>query len=332
MSISPTEFITTPPLSARLGLMPGTNLNLLVALQALLEEANVTRAAERLGLSQSTASATLGRLRERFGDELLVRDGRHLVLTPFAEDLLPELRETLRLIELTFRSGEDFDPRTSTHHFTMAMSDYAIAVLHEPLYTRIAELAPQVTISVESFGPRAGAERSLLDVDVLVGPSSYGVRGMSRPLWKDRLVAILDADNPARPDGPVSLESLASLPHAVTLFGDGVSTAADRAFEERGIERTVRMHVSGWLPLPFAVQGTDLVAVMPERLARVHEEPSGRLTVVPLTADIPLVERYWYAPHRRSSVAHQWLFAQLDSVALELLNTRGAEASGQSVA
>jgi DNA-binding transcriptional LysR family regulator len=311
--------------------MPGTNLNLLVALQALLEEANVTRAAERLGLSQPAASSTLARLRERFGDELLVRDGRNLVLTPFAEDLLPELRETLRLIELTFRSGEAFEPRTSTHRFTVAMSDYAIAVIHEPLYARIAELAPHVTIAVESFGPRAGAERGLLDVDVLVGPSSYGVRGISRPLWKDRLVAIMDADNPARQNRPVSLETLASFPHAATLFGDGASTAVDRAFEERGIERTIRMHVSGWLPLAFAVQGTDLVAVMPERLARVHEAPSGRLTVVPLSADISLVERYWYAPHRRSSVAHQWLFAQLDAVASELTTLTAAETTSQSV-
>src|SRR6476646_9084382 len=111
----------------------GTDLNLLLPLKVLLEEGNVTRAGQRLSLSQPTMSAALARLRRRFDDELLVRSGRDYELTPFARDLLPEVQHAVRLVSAALGVEEEFDPSTSRHTFHLTMSDYAIAIMHEPL-------------------------------------------------------------------------------------------------------------------------------------------------------------------------------------------------------
>ncbi len=123
----------------------GTDLNLLLPLKALLEEGNVTRAGQRLELSQPAMSAALARLRRRFDDELLVRSGRDYELTPLARDLLPEVQHAVRLMARAMDREDEFDPVTSRRCFRLAMSDYAIAVLHEPLVRLISATAPVPT-------------------------------------------------------------------------------------------------------------------------------------------------------------------------------------------
>ena len=120
----------------------GTDLNLLLSLKVLLEEGNVTRAGVRLELSQPAMSAALARLRRRFDDELLVRAGRDYELTPFAKDLLPEVQHAVRLLGRALHLEDEFDPATSERVFRLSMSDYAIAVVHEPLLRLLARDAP----------------------------------------------------------------------------------------------------------------------------------------------------------------------------------------------
>ena len=111
----------------------GTDLNLLLPLKVLLEEGNVTRAGQRLELSQPAMSAALARLRRRFDDELLVRAGRGFELTPLAEDLRPVVAEAVEAAEALLGNQRDFDAATSTKRFTVSMSEYAMTVLSEPL-------------------------------------------------------------------------------------------------------------------------------------------------------------------------------------------------------
>ena len=120
----------------------GTDLNLLVQLKVLLEEGNVTRAGQRLSLSQPTMSAALARLRRKFNDELLTRSGRDYELTPLAVELLPEVQRAVRLMSRALQVEESFDPVRSDRTFRMMMSDYAIAVIHEQLVARVSVLAP----------------------------------------------------------------------------------------------------------------------------------------------------------------------------------------------
>ena len=207
----------------------GTDLNLLVPLKVLLEEGNVTRAGQRLELSQPAMSAALARLRRRFDDELLVRAGRDYELTPFARDLLPEVQHAVRLMGRALHLEDEFDPATSTRSFRMAMSDYAIAVVHEPLLRRMSETAPGVRLTIEHLGPEsASSDRVLLDYDALIAPLGFGFPGESRPLWRDRMVLIADRRNPRLRDGTLTLEDLADLPHAVRLRARGADPGRPR--------------------------------------------------------------------------------------------------------
>ncbi len=298
----------------------GVDLNLLLPLKVLLEEGNVTRAGQRLELSQPAMSAALARLRRRFDDELLVRAGRDYELTPFARDLLPEVQHALRLMGRALDLEDEFDPATSSRTFRLSMSDYAISVVHEPLVRLVATEAPGVRLSIDHLGPDARtSDRVLLDHDALIAPLGFGFPGESRPLWRDRMVVLADRSNPRLVDGRLTLQDLAALPHAVAGFGPGILTPVDRAFGEHGIDRRIALEVYGFLPLPFVIEGTTMVAVVPELLARMHLRERGPLVLVePPFGEVLLAEGYWFAADRLSDPAHRWLFSRLDAVADEL--------------
>jgi DNA-binding transcriptional LysR family regulator len=298
----------------------GTDLNLLLPLKVLLEEGNVTRAGQRLELSQPAMSAALARLRRRFDDELLVRSGRDYELTPFARDLLPEVQLALRLMGAALQLEDEFDAATSERTFRLAMSDYAIAVVHEPLVRLVEQEAPGVRLSIEHLGPGVReSPTALIEYDALIAPLGIGFLGESRPFWRDRMVVIADRANPRLVDGRLTLEDLAELPHAAAGFGPGVLTPVDRAFGELHIDRKIVLQVYGFLPLAFVIRGTDMVAVVPQRLARMLVRDGGSLAVVELPfEELVLAEGYWFGPDRLSDPAHRWLFGRLDAVRQEL--------------
>jgi DNA-binding transcriptional LysR family regulator len=306
----------------------GTDLNLLLPLKVLLEEGNVTRAGQRLELSQPAMSAALARLRRRFDDELLVRAGRDYELTPFARDLLPEVQHAVRLMGAALQLEDEFDPSTSQRTFRLTMSDYAIAVVHEPLVRMVEAEAPGVSLRIGHLGPESrSSDRVLLDNDALIAPLGFGFPGISRPLWRDRMVVMADRHNPRLADGRLTMSDLADLPHAVGSFGPGVLTPVDRVFGEHDIQRHVALQVFGFLPLPFVIEGTDMVAVVPEMLARMHLRPGGAVVLVePPFGEVLLPEGYWFAQDRLSDPAHRWLFSRLDAVRDQL----AAKAAGGS--
>jgi len=301
----------------------GTDLNLLLPLKVLLEEGNVTRAGQRLELSQPAMSAALARLRRRFDDELLVRAGRDYELTPFARDLLPEVQHALRLMGAALHLEEEFDPATSSRTFRLAMSDYAIAVVHEPLVRLVEAEAPGVRLSIGQLGTDlTTSPTSLIEHDALIAPMGFGFPGESRPLWRDRMVVIADRSNPRLADGRLTLEDLTVLPHAAAAFGPGVLTPVDRAFGELGINPRIALTVYGFLPLLFVIEGTDMVAVVPELLARMKVRDDGPLVQVePPFDDVVLAEGYWFDHDRLSDPAHRWLFGRLDAVREEIAVT-----------
>ncbi|MFC7531794.1 LysR family transcriptional regulator [Actinoplanes sp. GCM10030250] len=294
----------------------GTDLNLLLFLRVLLEEGNVTRAGARLEVGQPAMSAALAKLRRRFDDELLVRAGRDYELTPFARDLLPEVQRAVRLMARALDLENRFEPATSTRTFRLAMSDYAVAVLHEPLVRRLRETAPGVRLSIERIGPKARtSERTLLEHDAMVAPLGFGFPGESRPLWRDRMVLLADRRNSRLADGRLTLRDLAELPHAAATFGPGILTPVDRVLGEHDIHPHVVLQVSGFLPLAFVIEGTEMVAVVPERLARLHSADGPVTIVEPPFGEVVLAEGYWYTRDRLGDSAHRWLFARLDELA-----------------
>ena len=180
----------------------GVDLNLLVTLRALLEEGNVTYAGARVGMSQPAMSIALGRLRRHYKDELLVRSGRDYSLTPLAKALLPSVQESLRLIDRALDVSPGFDAAVSTRQFSIALSDYAVIVLIEPLLRRLRELAPGVGLELSPIPPGTqDSDRALLQHDLLITPIGFRVPGWPEVIFRDRLVCIVDPANPRLRDG-----------------------------------------------------------------------------------------------------------------------------------
>jgi len=286
----------------------GIDLNLLVVFGALLEERNLTRAAAKLNLGQSTMSGALARLRRHFGDELLVRSGRQYMLTPEAQRLLPAVREALHQIECAFAETDDFDPAASARTFSVAISGPSIVALSW-LLQRVHELAPGVRLRLRPIdGDLIGGDEGLLQHDLLIAPVGfYSVHGQPDVICRDRLVCIADPANPYLRHGQLSLADLASMPHAAAELPHVEAHPVRAVLERQGIAPTVAMAASSWLPIPFLVAGTDMVAVIPERLARRTADAAGVVVIEPPFGDTELSEAAWWHPMCATDPALTWL-------------------------
>jgi DNA-binding transcriptional LysR family regulator len=297
----------------------GTDLNLVIALKALLEEGNVTRAGAKIGKSQPAMSTALARLRRHYKDELLVRVGRDYELTPFARALIPSVQQTVTSVESALDIGRRFDPSTSRHVFRLTATDYAITVLAEPLLGRISELAPGMRLEFDAIPlDMHESERGLMHCDALIAPLGFGFPGSYEPLFRDRFVCVADPSNPRLRDGRLDLADLEALPHAVRSCGGTHVAPADRVMDELGVRRRIQVTTVGWLPLPFLVAGTDLVAIMPERLAHRVAVPLGLTMAEPPFGRVELIETLWWHPDRAGTPEHAWLRRTLTEVAAGL--------------
>src|SRR5882757_778512 len=312
----------------------GTDLNLLVILQALLEEGNVTRAGVRLGMPQPAVSNALARLRRHYKDELLLRTGNGYDLTPLARSLLPSVQESTRLIGRTFSPGQSGQPPVGDRMFTICLSDYSMTVLGEPLLRRVHDLAPDARMQLRlATREPADADRSLLGYDLLIGPPRLQSAGQPEIIMRDRLVYVADPANPWLRDGRLTAEDLAALPHAAARFPDPASDPAGMALLRRGISPHVVLTTGGWLPLPFLIAGTDLVAAIPERLARRTGAAAGVTLVEPPFGIIELVEAAWWHPLHATDLALTWLRGIVSEVAASLppvLNLPGQRRPGDA--
>jgi DNA-binding transcriptional LysR family regulator len=301
----------------------GIDLNLLTVLGALLEHRNVTRAGERLRLSQPAMSGALARLRQHFDDELLVRSGRNYRLTPMASSLLPAVREALGQLERTLSVPTGFDPATSRRRFTVAISAQSMLALSGVL-RRVGELAPGVHFDMWPITTTLmETGNHLLAYDVLIGPEGFRADGDPEVILRDRIVYVADPGNPwlrASADGTwrLTAEDLAALPHAAARLPQAALVTA--ALGRIGVTPSVIATTGGWLPLPFLVAGTDMVAAAPERLARQVSGAAGVVVAEPPFGTVELAEAAWWHPLHTTDPALSWLrgiiLASLGSLSL----------------
>ncbi|MET9789818.1 LysR family transcriptional regulator [Streptomyces canus] len=283
------------------------DLNLLLALEALLEEKNVTHAGVRLCTSQSGMSGSLARLRRHFNDELLVRVGREYELTPLAERLLPLVQASLHKAEEALSLTRHFDPEHSRQRFSVVMSDYVMTVFVEPLLRVIAQEAPGVRIDFHPIvDGQLETETHLRCHDLMIVPLGYQIPGVSEAVMHDRFVCLVDPDNPRLVEGRLGLRDLAEMPHAACSIGRG-NTPVGRQLETLGITPKVQVSTPGFSVLPFLVSGTDLVTLVPERLARRYEGFARCVAVPTPFPDVPLVEAMHWHNNRHADPAHRWL-------------------------
>lgn len=297
----------------------GVDINVLVALAAVLEERNLTRAGERINISQPAMSGVLVRLRRHFGDELLVRVGREYQLTPLARVLLPTAQEALAQVERTLQMSRSFDPAATQRTFTISISDYALSVIAEPLTRAVRQAAPGASLTFDSL-PRDKEllGKYLLRRDVLVGAPNRGIPGTRQALFRDRFVCVAAAGHPDVVDGAITPDRFTDAGFAATVFGQGIDTPVDQALRAAGVRIRTAMTVPTLLALPFAVTGTDMLAFVPLRMVRrCMEQLDLQIVRAPVTP-APLVEAAHWDPASGSEAGVQWLLGVLREVSTQV--------------
>jgi LysR family transcriptional regulator, nod-box dependent transcriptional activator len=259
------------------------DLNLLVALDALLAERNITLAGQRLHLSQSAMSSGLARLRDYFGDELLIQVGRKMQPTPLGESMVGPLRRILNDIQANIVAKPGFDPATSQRVFSIMMSDYAASVLMTRVARHAARVAPQV--SFELLSNNVEAPDDVLnrgDVDLLVMPAQALTSEHPKlPLFVDDYVCIAWSGNPVVGDS-MTLDEYLGLGHVVLQFSRGrVPTVDEWVLKQLGHVRRTEVIAMNFNLLAQFVVGTNRIATLQRRLAQYYAQ------VLPLKLLLP---------------------------------------------
>jgi DNA-binding transcriptional LysR family regulator len=297
------------------------DLNLLVHLDALLAERSVTRAAARVGLSQSAMSHNLARLRDLFSDELLTRGPEGLRPTPRALALVEPVRIALAQIQVLVSRDEAFDPRTAERTFSVGLPDSMEILIVPSLLAYLREVAPGIHLRLHNID-----SSKLLDdldadrVDLAVG---YGVFAQGQAHHKRRLLfteTYLCMFNAERTGitASISLDDYLRLPHVLTSLRPGERGVVDDALEKLGLRRTVVLTTPRFLAVPSLVARAPVVVTMHARLARFFAAELGlSLSLPPVELPDMAVSLLWHASYDHDP-AHAWLRQMMVRLVAEL--------------
>lgn len=246
------------------------DLNLFVGLKVLLEEQSITRAARRLHLSQSAVSGILARLREHFKDELLVMFGKTMVLTPFGASLVEPVNELLLQVRSTAERRPAVLPTDARRRFKLIASDYMTAVLLGEVSREVHRLAPG--ISFETVDPSAACmelfERG--EADLLITIKDYCIKSLPISTLLDEHYTAIVCKGNSLVGEELSLEQYLSMGHVTTQFGPDFGDSHEHAFmKSQGYRRNIEMAASNFNSVPHFVMGTNRIATVHSRLARI---------------------------------------------------------------
>lgn len=290
--------------------LSSVDLNLLVAFDAIFELRSVTAAAQRLHIGQPAMSATLGRLRILFKDDLFVRIGRDMQPTATAQAIAPDVASVLQQIRLTLQSSQQFSPGISQQSFVIGCSDYSSIVILPPLLRLCRQSAPGINFRLISY--EKNQLGSLLERNAMVialGSTFHDLpqRIKEESLMKERFVGICRKQHPVLQDKSVSLEQFVEPPHALfTLRQDAVG-AVDQALEALNLSRRIILTTPYLLTLSAIVADSETVAAIPSRLAQqLVEQGSVDSFEIPLDLDPWYISMFWSSLSDRS-LSCRWL-------------------------
>ena len=284
------------------------DLNLLVALDALLSECSITRAAARLHLSPSATSGALARLREYFEDDLLIRIGRRMAITPLGESLKPAVRDCLLHVQATVDIRPQFDPATSKRNFSLMMSDYVVTVIMPQVLQRLSLDAPGITIELIANDEQPWESLSKGEIDFLVLPKNF-VRSNhpAEILFEDEFVCVGWSGN-SRLEDTMTLDQCLSFGHVVARLGSHRPPTIDVWFFQRfGNARRVDVIATTFASVPHLLVGTERLSIMHRRLATLFAKTMP-LKIVPVPVEMPrLVEMIQWHKYRDHDPARIWM-------------------------
>lgn len=311
--------MTDQPLLSRL------DLNLLVALDALLTERSVTRAAERLHLSQPALSASLARLRTHFNDPILARRGNTYELTPLALRLTEHTTTALDAARRVFESQAIWTPHDSTREFSIYGSDYGFATIGKAVSRLAAEEAPGVRFRFMLHNPSIvdDAVNRLRSVDGMVIPHGHVTELPYMDLWRDGWVVIASESN-ERVGDELTMETLGRLSWVFTFQTRTAFTSAARQLQQLGIEPHVEAVVESFLALPHFIAGTDRLGLIQAGLSDYASSVPGIRVLEPPFDATPVVNALWWHPVHGRDPEHTWMRGLFEQAALQVSEGPGA--------
>lgn len=295
------------------------DLNLLPIFVALFEERSVTRAAERLGMTQPALSNALGRLRVLMHDPLFIRERYGMRPTQKADELAPVVAAALRQLDEVVLGQQDFEPAKARRRFTIAASSYVEFVLLPALAARLRTQAPNIAMRVIPYGG------SLLDAGVVSGTTAMAIGRVFDPpggvvvqhLMEDSLECMLRRDHPEVGDS-LSREQYERMRHVNHLPPGRLRTGLFQALERHGLRRDVAVSVTHFLAVPEVIAATDYCATLPTAICRrLMQDGRFRTVAAPVDLGTFSVEVAWHTRYRQDP-AHRWLRTLLGEVAGEV--------------
>jgi len=296
--------------------LKGLDLNLLVALDALLDERSVSRAAERLHLSQPAASAALSRLRDYFHDELLVLHGKRMIPTSYAQSLAPEVKRILAQVENVISMSAEFDPARAERLFRLMASDYITTVLVTPVAAMLERLAPSVKLDIRLPEDAVLAEFERGEIDLILVPEEFlSPLHPAELMFEEPHVVLGWRENPIF-EREVTVEAVLEAGHvSVTLGPTRGPVFTGRQLEKLGHRRRIDVFAPNFAAVPWFLIGTNRLAVMQERLAKLFTAALP-LSIAPLPMEFPsmrLMAQYHSA--REKDQGLKWLRGLLHNAA-----------------
>jgi DNA-binding transcriptional LysR family regulator len=284
------------------------DLNLFTVFEAIYTEGSVTRASQKLNLTQPAISHALGRLREMFDDPLFIRQGHTMVSTPLARNMIDPVRRALRGLEVTLNGLDRFDPATTPKQFKLALRDVLEATILPPLVSNISRVAPLVDIAASQVDRRA-LESELaagtLDaaIDVLLPLSNDILRTR---IDQDTTVVVARKGHPAI-DGSIDIETYLKQDHILTSSRRKGLGLQDFELSRFGMERRIRLRCQHYFAACRVVGQTDLILTMPERYARIANQQFDN-QILPFPLEVPAFDvfLYWHS-NVDNDPANRWL-------------------------
>jgi DNA-binding transcriptional LysR family regulator len=297
--------------------LAGLDLNLALVLHALLAERSVSRAAKRLGLSQSATSHALARLRDVLGDPLVVRTRQGITPTPRAQAMAEPLGNALGLLEEALVAKSSFDPKTAKRRFQIVGSDYAELVLMPTLVADLDRQAPHVELRLTPLTNDALPSLRRGDVDLVMGvfpPKDVGSDLRTVALWEDRFVCLVRKRHPFA-QKKLTLAGYTAAKHVLIAPRGTPGGPVDDALAARGKSRTVAVTVPHFLAAPHLVVKSDLVLTVAERVAKIFTQLLPlKMLEPPLALPRTRASIVWHERHE-ADPAHRWLRAWLTAFA-----------------
>lgn len=297
----------------------GIDLNLLKSLDALLDTASVSRAAEAVNLSQPAMSRALNRLQHVVKDPLLVRSGRGMVLTPRGEALRAPVRDALAQVAMVFKP-DVFDPSKAQGSFRLMAPDYLTQMIMPTVLAQVLNLAPGIQIEMENLSGPGVNELNAGTVSLafgVVGDGPVLENVASQALFHDRQVCLMRKGHPLVTT--MTLDRFAATPQALLSITGRGGGRIDDVLKDHGLSRTITLRLTQFMALNAVIAPTDLIITVPETLAKKVMTTDLRMVPLPDELQTPpfTISQIWHERFTKDA-AHQWLRRLIKSACREL--------------